>query len=61
MRGESTAGYMATFGGVPWKWTRRIIAERWHCAPWLVDEAPQDEVNLELHLMRIEQEERPKS
>jgi hypothetical protein len=44
---------------VPWAWTRRVLAERWHCAPWLVDEAPQDEVALELELMRIEYEERP--
>lgn len=27
--------------------------------PYMVDEAPQDEVNLELELMRIEYEERP--
>lgn len=28
--------------------------------PWMVDEAPQNEVAIELLLMRIEMEERPK-
>jgi hypothetical protein len=44
---------------VPWAWTRRAIAERWQCKPWEVDEAPVDEVNLELQLMQIEADERP--
>ena len=58
-RNQSTRGFLAVYGPVPWAWTRRVIADRWHCPPWLVDEAPQDEVLLELELMRIDSEERP--
>jgi hypothetical protein len=47
-------------GPLPWLWTRRQIAERWHVPPWEVDEAPECEIALELQLMQIEGEERPK-
>jgi hypothetical protein len=39
---------------VPWVYARRQIARAWGCPPWAVDEAPIDEVQLELALARIE-------
>ena len=61
-RGESTAGFAAhpRIGPLPWAYVRRLIAERWHCTPWQVDEAPAYEVNLEVQLMGIESQARPR-
>lgn len=39
---------------VPWAWTRRALARLWNVPPWLVDEAPADEVQLEIRLSNIE-------
>ena len=39
---------------MPWAYVRRAIAQRWQCRPWEVDEAPTDEVLLELKIMEIE-------
>ncbi|HEY7061726.1 MAG TPA: hypothetical protein VII06_09615 [Chloroflexota bacterium] len=39
---------------MPWVWTRRQLAQAWHVPPWVIDEAPIDEVLLELELMGIE-------
>lgn len=44
---------------MPWVWVRRILAERWNVPPWQVDEAPHDEVRLELALMALEAECQP--
>jgi hypothetical protein len=44
---------------VPWVYVRRQLAEKWHLPPWAVDEAPYDEVLLELDLLRIEAEALP--
>jgi hypothetical protein len=40
--------------GVPWAYVRRQIARAWGCRPWEVDEAPLDEVLLELKILEIE-------
>lgn len=45
---------------MPWAWVRRLIAARWAVPPWEVDAAPGDEVQLELRLMEIEADCRPK-
>lgn len=45
---------------MPWPWIRRIIAERWHCAPWEVDDSPIGEVETELAIMQIEAECQPR-
>jgi hypothetical protein len=42
---------------LPWEYLRRRIAERWGIPPWAVDDAPQDEVNLELQVMGLEAQE----
>lgn len=39
---------------VPWVYVRRLIARAWHVPPWMVDEAPTDEIFLELKLLEIE-------
>lgn len=44
---------------VPWVYVRRVLAERWGVPPWQVDEAPHDEVRLELALMSLEAECQP--
>lgn len=41
---------------MPWVYIRRDIAERWHCKPYEIDDAPADEVMLELSIMAIEAE-----
>lgn len=38
----------------PWPYVRRVLAERWHCRPWEVDDAPLDEVLLELKILGME-------
>ena len=38
---------------MPWIYIRRRIARRWHVPPWVVDEAPADEVETELKIMEI--------
>lgn len=45
---------------MPWAWTRRIVARNWHVAPWVVDEAPTDEVLMEIvmHNLELEAEKR---
>lgn len=42
---------------VPWPYVRRALAQRWGIPPWGVDEAPVDEVMLELRLMELDGEE----
>ena len=32
---------------------RRALASRWGVPPWMVDDAPEDEVLLELRLMSL--------
>lgn len=39
---------------VPWVAIRRQLAARWGIPPWAVDEAPWDEVLIELRLSAIE-------
>jgi hypothetical protein len=46
---KNKAGLLA-----PWAYVRRALAERWHCFPWDVDDAPLDEVLLELKILGIE-------
>ena len=46
---KNRAGLLA-----PWAYVRRTLAERWHCRPWEVDDAPLDEVLLELKILGIE-------
>ena len=41
---------------VPWFYVRSLLARRWHCFPWEVDELPVDEVQLEVHIMNEEAE-----
>lgn len=43
---------------VPWVYARRAVAQQWHVPPWVVDEAPVDEVLTELEIMNIEAESR---
>jgi hypothetical protein len=31
-----------------------MLADRWHCKPWEVDDAPAREVRIALRLMQIE-------
>jgi hypothetical protein len=38
----------------PWAYIRRVLARTWGCFPWEVDDAPLDEVLLELKLMGME-------
>ena len=38
----------------PWAYVRRSLAARWSCFPWEVDEAPLDEVLLELKILGME-------
>ena len=39
---------------VPWAYTRRNLARAWGVPPWAVDEAPMDEVMLELRIAELE-------
>jgi len=48
LRASNTDGMDA-----PWLLTRRAIAERWHVPPWIVDDAPIDEVLTEIRLADI--------
>lgn len=41
---------------VPWAYTRRIVARQWNVPPWAVDEAPLDEVLMEIRMMNLESE-----
>lgn len=41
---------------LPWLYVRKLIAERWGIPPYAVDQAPADEVELELRFMEIESE-----
>lgn len=41
---------------VPWVYLRRAVASAWCVPPWVVDEAPIDEVLMELKIMSIEGE-----
>lgn len=41
---------------VPWVLVRRNIAAKWHVPPWVVDDAPIDEVMTELRIADIEAE-----
>jgi hypothetical protein len=37
-------------------YVRRLLARRWNCLPWEVDQAPEGEIELELAIMEIEGE-----
>lgn len=41
---------------VPWAYVRRAVAKSWNMPPWAVDEAPYDEVLLELEILNLEGE-----
>jgi hypothetical protein len=41
---------------VPWAYIRRQVARSWNVPPWAIDEAPYDEVLLELEILRLESE-----
>ncbi len=41
---------------MPWVWTRRVVAERWHIPPPLVDEFPWSDIQEELELAALEAE-----
>lgn len=41
---------------MPWVYTRRVIARSWRVPPWVVDEAPTDEVLTELRIINLESE-----
>jgi hypothetical protein len=51
LRAENKAGLP-----VPWSWTRRVVARAWGVPPWMVDEAPMSEVQLEILLHNLEAE-----
>lgn len=51
MRASNPAGI-----DVPWVLVRRKLADKWHVPPWVVDEAPADEVLTELEIMKIEEQ-----
>lgn len=45
---------------LPWRFVRRLIAERWGgMPPYLVEDAPADAVEEELYFMRLESEVTP--
>lgn len=39
---------------MPWAWTKRRIARRWHCKPFEVNDAPSDEITEEIRIMNAE-------
>jgi hypothetical protein len=41
---------------VPWVYVRRAVARQWNVPPWMVDEAPVDEVLMELRILELEGE-----
>lgn len=41
---------------VPWPYIRRAIARSWGVPPWVVDDAPVNEVFLELRILELEAE-----
>lgn len=41
---------------MPWRWYRRLVAKEWHVPPWVVDEAPWEEVEQALALLDIDGE-----
>lgn len=41
---------------MPWAYVRRAVAKSWNMPPWAVDEAPYDEVLLELEILNLEGE-----
>ena len=45
---------------MPWVYLRRVVARAWNLPPWIVDEAPIDEVQLELKLLEMEGQARKK-
>lgn len=45
---------------MPWPYVRRQLASRWHVPPWVVDEAPVTEIELELQILGIEERCKPK-
>ena len=55
LRAKNTRGMT-----VPWLYVRRQLARAWGVPPWVVDEAPIDEIELELDIARIEFECCPK-
>jgi hypothetical protein len=43
---------------VPWIYLRRVVAKSWGVPPWAVDDAPIDEVLMELEILQLEGEAR---
>ena len=41
---------------VPWAYVRRAVARSWGVPPWEVDDAPYDEVLLEIKILNLEAE-----
>ena len=41
---------------MPWVYARRVVAKNWGVPPWVVDEAPIDEVLTELKILELEGE-----
>lgn len=41
---------------MPWCYVRRAVAQSWGVPPWVVDEAPTDEVLMELRILDMEAE-----
>ena len=41
---------------MPWGYVRRMVARSWNVPPWVVDDAPYDEVLTELEIMSLESE-----
>jgi hypothetical protein len=39
---------------LPWLYVRRHLAKVWGIPPWVVDEVPFQEVDLELHISDLE-------
>lgn len=39
---------------MPWVYVRRQMARSWGVPPWVVDEAPMDEILLELKIAELE-------
>lgn len=41
---------------LPWAYIRRQLARSWGVPPWVVDDAPYEEVLLELKILELEGE-----
>lgn len=39
---------------IPWAYTRRALARAWGVPPWVVDQVPHQEIDIELRIMAVE-------